>query len=114
MFLYLIIIAELILLYGVFWFFYLRQPRELTKREIDQNLWGNYNGGQANLDRSESRDPHLEGYMVPCRERLIFDSRTNRYVSLPESLVNEVDKSDKLVKIGKKITETLDKLNVRP
>ena len=102
MFVYGLITAELILLYTVFWYLYLRDPN--PSRRIVADNWGNYEAAaittrgatmtayeyQSILESkqckvkelSQERADYIKPFMVPVYSELTLDVRTNRYVPL--------------------------------
>ena len=115
MFVYLLIAAELAILYTVFWYLYLREPNGSGR--IKASMWGNYEKSW----RLENSDPGLS-LMHACacapeqtyhaansamENELIFDQHTNHYVPVEES-------GSVLVRMANSIDRTLSQLNTRP
>ena len=126
MFVYLLITAELAILYTVFWYLYLRQPKEA--RRIVGNTWGSYHPAatSAGIDASfmmdsgascahcyvqsgqEPTGSAVKPFMVPVHDEMILDLKTNHYVpnALPQKTV--------LGSLIQQIDDCLSEMNVRP
>lgn len=122
MFIYAMIAAELVLLYVVFWYLFLRDPD--PRRKIAGNTWGAYKNALPRYDKEvivddPARDdepcscepePAVRGFMVPHPRELVFDPRKNKYIS-----VNQYNRSrTRLAIFLQSVDETLSKLNVKP
>lgn len=79
MFVHLLILSEFLLLFAVFWYLYLREPRPV--RKIKSNTWGAYSPSTT-LCRIESADESIHSFVAGQRGEMIFDRRTNRWVPL--------------------------------
>lgn len=121
MFVYVLITAELAILYAVFWYLYLRDP--LQRRNIVGETWGSYGesalttcGAEENQYQpcyAQTASQQVESqqvlpFMVPVYDELTLDVRTSRYVPLPRKQAN----------VFSHFVENLDcqlsTLNVRP
>lgn len=70
MFAYLLIVAELAILYTVFWYIFLREPKPF---KVEESLWGHYEVANRKLEpSSHSADSHAD------------------WMTLNESLYNEL------------------------
>lgn len=99
MFVYILISAELAILYTVFWYLYLRSPKQA--RRIVGTTWGSYNpadttGGadasQYALNSAAScaqcyvqgaQHSHMTAvkpFMLPVHDEMVLDLQTNHYV----------------------------------
>lgn len=105
MFIYLLIASELAILYTVFWYLYLRQPRQ--SRRIVGSTWGSYypaatsNSGEAqalSYELSASGAPcymesapvsgqrnYVKPFMLPVCDEMVLDLKANRYVPVAKS-----------------------------
>lgn len=96
MFVYVLITAELALLYTVFWYLYLREPKQA--RTIVADTWGNYSNTNAaikNAFRNNAACAQAHSYLeaapdenrtntLPIYRELKLDLQTNRYVPVVE------------------------------
>jgi hypothetical protein len=98
-FFYVLITAELTLLYGVFWYLFLREPTHA--RRIGAETWGMYpqykaamksgfRTRQNNIAAAQAKyvevaheDP-ARPVILPVYDEMTLDLRTNRYVPVPE------------------------------
>lgn len=117
MFVYLLIAAELTVLYTVFWYLFLRDSK--AGHRIKGSTWGSYEG--AFLD--ECADPtlplahacactpempyHVHDSAKEQRQEFVLDKVTNHYVPINES-------GSVLVRMANSIDRTFSQLNVRP
>jgi hypothetical protein len=111
MFVYLLIAAELAVLYTVFWYLYLREPTD--NRRISARMWGSYDN-----DDLEQADPTLPEVVrfgikdlydmpkVQCPE-YVLDHKTNRYVQAEES-------QGVIKRMAAQVDRRLSRLNVKP
>lgn len=121
MFIYLIIASELAILYTVFWYLYLREPKRTKK--IGGTTWGSYSeqhatvlgAGDADRERrgylsAESSRHQIRAFMLPpgSRSEYVLDLRSNRYVPVPET-----EPQSKFLKLMQTIDQGLSHLNVR-
>jgi len=116
MFVYLLIVAELAVLYIVFWYLWIRDPK--THRQINGGLWGSYDDNGNTIPSAdpllqyvEARDdygyhPHQKPQYV---EEMILDARTNRYVAKPSH-----DGRSLLERLAVTLDEKFSRLNVKP
>ena len=122
MFFYVLITAELALLYSVFWYLFLREPTH--SRRVGADTWGMYpqyrtalkDAGYRNQQQNIAphfvevphTDPSAQPVILPVYDELTLDLRTNRYVPVPEKQQN----------IFGRIVDTVDGqlsyLNIRP
>lgn len=100
MFVFILISAELAILYTVFWYLYLREPRQA--RRISGDDWGSYN--QATTSDGISA---VKPFMVPQYKEMILDLRTNHYVPLPEK------RRTMLSFFAQQLDDCMSELNVR-
>jgi hypothetical protein len=117
MFVYLLIAAEIAILYTVFWYVYVREPKE--GRRIQANLWGTYQ--DAHNDTADPTLPFLlaqdrhsvyEEAYVPVQGHEIYgdyilDPRTNRYVR-PQEVKGVLNR------MASSIDRTFSQINVKP
>ncbi len=113
MFVYLLIASELAVLYLVFWYLYVREPK--CKRRISADLWGMYdrsmNPGQADptlpfvqaLDRQRY---YADAYHEKAPE-YVLDHITNRYVPVAEA-------NGLMQRMAATVDSKLSQLNVKP
>lgn len=125
MFVYLLIAAELAILYVAFWYLYVREPKH--KGHISGSLWGAYHEIH---DEQQTVDPYLQWLQAhgeamregdkaaavahleaayACAEEFIWDARLNRYVP-----VREYEARSFLAKMAEKLDRSLSQFNVRP
>lgn len=114
MFVFLIISAELVLVYTAFWYLYLREPAGYGR--ITASLWGTYietvdNGFDPSVPDMQSCQcsPLREQHYMSYDHRLDFelDRCTNHIVPVAES-------GSVLVQVANKIDRTFSKANIRP
>jgi hypothetical protein len=121
MFIFLLIAAELAVLYTVFWYLYVRDPHH--KKNIRGNLWGTYDAPE-NSDINPfayPRDDYGLAYLKACEQELdcitplystdemILDRETNRYVT-----VHRFETRSSVMQFLSKLDRALSHLNVRP
>ena len=123
MFVYLLITAELAVLYTVFWYLYVREPK--YKRHIAANMWGTYEESLTR-DGADPTLPFIQGsyehqlYEAYCRgelcaeetnsqEEFVWDSSSNHYVP-----VSQLRDPAFLTQMAAKLDQTFSQLNVRP
>ena len=99
MFFYVLIAAELTMLYGVFWYLFLREPTHL--RSIGAETWGMYpqyrealkNGFKGSQLKGTCEQYFVEvaqedssnrPVMLPVYDEMTLDLRTNHYVPVPQ------------------------------
>ncbi len=125
MFVYLLIASELAILYTVFWYLYLREPRQSHK--IAGNTWGAYNGAQSTTNGGDAmfgyemsaapcymeRGQQMQAsgvkpFMLPVQDEMVLDLKTNHYVPVNRphrtvlgALIHQLD-------------SCLSEMNVRP
>ncbi|MBX9686852.1 MAG: hypothetical protein K2X27_09135 [Candidatus Obscuribacterales bacterium] len=100
MFVYLLISAELAILYTVFWYLYLREPSK--NRRIGGNTWGSYHPAATNNGANpfalsqgmacaqcyiqgaeHSHDMSaVKPFMLPVHDEMVLDQKTSHYVPL--------------------------------
>ena len=113
MFVYLLIGAELAIIWGVFWYLYVREPAH--RSHINPSLWGGYTEGDepyvdpyiADLERHRGDEHELKAYVQT--EEFIWDSRSNRYIPVAQ---HEAQKF--LSRLAAKLDRQFSQLNVRP
>lgn len=126
MFIYLLIASELAILYTVFWYLYLREPKQA--RRIVGNTWGAYNPGATNggIDASpfglEMSAAHcylqpglqqpqvnaVKPFMLPVHDEMVLDLNTNHYVP------NARPRRTTLGALIQQLDDCLSELNVKP
>ena len=123
MFVYLLIAAELAVLYTVFWYLYVREPKH--KRHISANMWGTYDEPMTR-DGADPTLPFVQGsyehqlYEAYCRgelsaeasnseEEFIWDVATHHYVP-----VSKLRTPALFGQMAAKLDQTFSQLNVRP
>lgn len=127
MFVYILITAELAILYTVFWYLYLRAPKH--SRRIVGNTWGSYHPAATNggIDASAFTSDggvscahcYLQGgqqaqmsavkpFMLPVHDEMMLDLRTNHYVPVPRK------RRPLLASLIQQLDECLSEFNVRP
>src|SRR5579884_3953454 len=90
MFVYLLIVAELGLLYGVFWYLYVREPR--ASKRINAQMWGRYDmpleyqEAQAYEHGECEECRRHEQMLAAVRQEYMLDQHTNHYVQVPTPL----------------------------
>jgi len=112
MFVYLLIGAELAVLYTAFWYLYLREPK--YNHRISSSLWGSY----EKLSASDDLDPRI-GWLKPGKlvtpsdkkpdkqTEYVLDQATNRYIPVADS-------GGLITYFARKLDRAFSKLNVRP
>jgi hypothetical protein len=118
MFVYLLIAAELGILYGVFWYLYIRQPR--ANKRISAQLWGSYDDPSGYLQEHKQAYESLacgqaecttcrqtEALLTSVRNEYILDTTTNHYVQVPEGM-------SLLDRLATTVDRALSHLNVAP
>lgn len=125
MFVYILITAELAILYTVFWYLYLRQPKQ--SRRIVGSTWGSYHPAatsvadfpaytaydvgsstQCYLESAQaSRKSAVKPFMLPVHEEMVLDLRSNRYVPVSR-------KRTALAALIQQLDDCLSEFNVKP
>lgn len=137
MFVYLLIAAELALLYTVYWYLHVREPKHA--RRIGGNTWGNYGNLRVTAygagckacctiklpisadslsysvsERDEyDRRQELKPFMVPDWNEMSLDLKTNRYVPI-ESHTMSCRVGSRFVRLVQIADDFLSEINVRP
>src|SRR5688572_29343342 len=119
MFVYVLIVAELAVLYTVFWYLYVRKPE--CKRRISSDLWGSYDQSVHNEPAMlyapvSSDQSNPDAYFLRARDEFHvaiasefkLDQQTNRFVP-----VNQ-EAGSLLERMAAKIDRALSQLNVKP
>ena len=111
MFVYLLIASELAILYTVFWYLYVREPK--VNRRISANLWGTYEESMMQADpmlpflRSDDYNRiYDEAYASTARE-YVLDQVTNHYVPVG-------DNATVVQRVAVSLDRTFSRLNVKP
>lgn len=115
MFVYLLIAAELAVLYTVFWYLYVREPK--VERRISGHLWGTYQDSPAAL-QADPTLPFLRhqdgesiyGYGEPSSEgtaEYVLDIKTNHYVRVQAG-------HGLLDRMAQSLDGTFSQFNVKP
>ena len=113
MFVYLLIASEFIVLYTVFWYLYIRDPK--VKRRISANMWGSYQ--RASYDQLP--DPTLQ-FARSCDDLNIYDGAyaTPAYEYVLDQTTNHYVRAQQGGSLLGRVTAGLDRqfsrLNVRP
>ena|SRR5688572_2390071 len=127
MFIYLLIFAELAVLFTVFWYLYVREPK--CNHRIKGVLWGAYDddefyttygaGRQHNNVQNQDETAHRYAsvpeseWSLPShllQEELVLDPVKNRYIP-----IGSADEGHSfLVRLAMRLDRTLSQLNVRP
>lgn len=116
MFIYMLICAELALLFTVFWYLYVRQPG--CNHRIRGDMWGDYDENyQREVSQSWRQWDDCSQFSVPLDEadlptwqghdELVFDRRSGHYVTEAEI------QGPALVRLAVQLDRTLSRLNVR-
>jgi hypothetical protein len=92
MFVYLLITAELALVYTAFWYLYLRDPKD--RENIQAALWGTY-------------EESMDVYGPPLAQEFVLDRVKNNLVPISET-------GSVLVQMARSVDRTFSQLNVRP
>ncbi|MBY0357749.1 MAG: hypothetical protein K2W82_07090 [Candidatus Obscuribacterales bacterium] len=114
MFIYLLIAAELVLLYTAYWYLHLREPKRA--RRVASSTWGRYDyrSGTANGEsQSRIEVQQLKPFMLINCDEMTFDSRRNHYVSIKYS-PDYVDNRHWIAKLFWQLDNVASELNVRP
>lgn len=118
MFVYVLIVAELAVLYTVFWYLYVRKPE--CKKNISSDLWGSYDTAMHNepamLYAPISDHANADAYFMRARDEFQvamasefkLDQKTNRIVAIDHQGASLLEK------MAAKIDKTLSQLNVKP
>lgn len=121
MFIYTLIVFELVLVYVVFWYLYLHKPA--VKRKIKGSAWGRYENSPYTTDGGDyyPPTPHGRGHnepslkqvetvhsFIPYQAEFVLNERTNRYVQQERSQAQSL-----LAKMQHTLDSTLGQLNVR-
>jgi hypothetical protein len=113
MFVYLLIAAELAVLYTVFWYLYVREPQE--KRRISANLWGTYEESLVDgrvdptlpfLCHHEEEHQIYQGAYPAQVRQYILDLSTNHYVPV-------VENATMLNRVADSLDRTFSQLNIK-
>lgn len=125
MFVYLLIGAELALLYVVFWYLFVREPK--YKEHVHGATWGSYdervkqNWWGAYDNETESADPYLayqEAYYAQYEQidpnahaehKFVWDNKLHRYVP-----VSQYEATNLLSKMAERLDRQFSQLNVKP
>jgi hypothetical protein len=112
MFVYLLIASELVVLYTVYWYLYVREPR--VNRRISANMWGSYEQAADDqfVDPTLAFARHREGFenyseaYASASSEYVLDPVTNHYV--------RVEQGDGLLgRISTDFDRQFSRLNVR-
>jgi hypothetical protein len=95
MFVFILISVELAILYMVYWYLFVREPKE--SRRISAANWGSYDSGTGGIKK----------FMVPEMEEMVLDPKTNHYVPLQQP------RGSFLSSILHKVDDCLSELNVK-
>jgi|688.fasta_scaffold286179_2 hypothetical protein len=128
MFVYILITAELAILYTVFWYLYLRSPKQ--SRRIVGTTWGSYNAadttggvdvsGYSLSNGASCAHCYLQGaqhdhnltavkpFMLPVHDEMVLDLKTNHYV--PSSRKRRTV----LAALIQQLDDCFSEFNVRP
>jgi hypothetical protein len=114
MFVYLLIAAELALLWVVFWYIYVREPRH--RSHISPHMWGGYHG--------PADEPYVDPYLSYLESQRDLDATTRTYAQAPEFIwdsrvnryvpVSQYEAQNFLARMAAKLDRQLSELNVRP
>ncbi len=111
MFVFLLISAELALLYVVFWYLYVRDPK--CKERIKGDLWGAYEGADTSQDYcpvyQEPACVKVDQTAYAHAEEFIWDSNSNSYIP-----VSQYEAMSLLAKMAAQLDRQLSQLNVKP
>lgn len=113
MFVFLLIAAELALIYWVYWFLYAREPKH--RAHINPGMWGSYNDrGEPYVDpfvtyleNHRDDEQNLRAYVRASE--FVWDSESQRYVP-----VQQLEAQSLLGRMAAKLDRQLSVLNVRP
>lgn len=131
MFMYLLIAAELAVLYTVFWYLYLREPK--CNHRIKGNLWGRYESAISSgcadpmlpfaTGHDSNGSGHIPGFAraegdwkkqfaaaYQSSDELVLDQITNHYVIRRNALQSR----SLILRMAVMLDNTLSLLNVRP
>jgi hypothetical protein len=123
MFVFALISAELVLLYAVFWYLFLRDPN--SDRKIVGSNWGRYentplpdyepdypvaNNADCEHCGCSGNEHAVKGYMVPRPAEVFFDRKRNRFVTVRRFGQGK----NRLASLIQHIDEQLSRLNVHP
>ncbi len=126
MFVYALIAAELVMLYVVFWYLFLRDPD--AARKIAGGTWGGYekkkDSTRYEAAAVQTEEDHcdcqycgcsdaehaVKAFMVPVPGELVFDRRKNRYISKRKYYRGR----SRIANLLQRIDEELSRFNVRP
>lgn len=112
MFIYLLIAAELAILYTVFWYLYLREPKQA--RRIAAHNWGNYGRGPITTGGGKPHQTHqVRSFMLLGCEEMTLDLESNHYVPVDLSARHGWNKLE-LAKAIQRIDDALSEFNVKP
>lgn len=113
MFIYLLIAAELVLLYTAFWYLHLREPKRA--RRVASGTWGRYDNrvGTANGELQSRIEVQLKPFMLINCDEMTFDSQRNHYVAI-EYPSPYVDNRHWIAKLFWQLDNVASELNVRP
>ncbi len=128
MFVYFLIASELAILYTVFWYLYLREPKQA--RRINGSNWGSYHpaatsgvndasmfafgGGAAcsncylETGNNTQELSAVKPFMLPVRDEMILDLSTNHYVPVPRP------RKTVLGSLIQQLDDCLSEFNVKP
>jgi hypothetical protein len=98
MFVYLLIAAELALIWWVYWYLYVREPGH--HRHISGATWGSY------VD-SRAEEAALKAYVQ--QEEFVWDQRNMRYIP-----VSQLEAESLLAAMAAKLDRQFSQLNVKP
>lgn len=115
MFVYLLIAAELGILYTVFWYLYVREPS--SNHKISAQLWGSYEDSAGVEWKAPDGVPcwlpdcqtcsEQRNLLEAVRQEYVLDKTTNHYVQVPEGL-------SLLDRLATSVDRALTRLNVAP
>jgi hypothetical protein len=119
MFVYGLIGAELLLLYVVFWYLFVRDPKH--KSHIRPNTWGAYKAGAWGVySRDEQKQQNLDPWLAyqenyvdhepnAYAEEFVWNSQMNRYIPASEQEARSF-----LGRMADRLDRQLSQLNVKP
>ncbi len=111
MFVFLLLTAELMLLYVVFWYLYVRDPK--CKEHIKGDLWGAYEGTERLHDYypayKEPACARVDQSAYAHAEEFIWDANSSTYVP-----VSQYEAMSLLAKMAAQLDRQLSQLNVKP
>lgn len=116
MFVYLLIAAELVLLWIVFWYLYVRDPKH--RDVIRPQLWGGYDGSQwGNYAHPRTPVESYQQYQQSCMqeldyahvEELVWDAQGRQYVPVAQQ-----EAQNFLNNMAKQLDRQFSELNVKP